>query len=132
MISEKNYKALLSTLHKDIHDSARSAAQAVMGKVGYSYYPMSEKFTPEQIAAFEKMRQIPGVQSALEAIITKASTSAIHTFLAYIDGIGDPDVFGSDWTGVALVDLDPASEYSSYLGELFYEYDEAWRENTSS
>src|SRR5262245_5037225 len=103
-----------------------------MGKVEYLYSLMSEKFTPEQIAAFEKMRQIPGVQSALEAIMTKASTSAIHTFLAYIDGIGDPDVFGSEWTGVALVDLGPESEYSSYLGELFYEYKEAWRENASS
>src|SRR5215831_10374032 len=132
MISEQNYRALLSTLHKDIHDSACSAAKAAMGKAEYLYSPMSEKFTPEQIAAFEKMRQIPGAQSALEAIITKASTSAIHTFLAYIDAIGDPGVFGSDWTGVALVDLDSVDEYSSYLGELFYEYDEAWRENTSS
>lgn len=126
MISEKNYKALLSTLHKDIHDSARSAANAAMGKVEYLYHPMSEKFTPEQIAAFEKMRQIPGVQSALEAIITKASTYAIYSLLAYIDGIGDPDVFGSDWTGVALVDLGPMDEYSSYLAEIFLEYDRAW------
>ena len=126
MISEKNYKALLSTLHKDIHDSARTAARAAMGNAEYLYSPMSEQFTPEQITAFEKMRQIPGAQSALEVIIAKASGSVIHTLLAYIDGIGDPDVFGLDWTGVALVDLDSASEYSSYLAELFYEYDQAW------
>ena len=133
MISEQNYKALLSTLHKDIHDYALSAATAVMrGNLDHFHYPGYTAFTQEQIAALDKMRQIPGVQSALERIIVQASSSAIHTLLAYIDGIGDPDVFGSRWTGVALVDLDPASEDSSYLAELFYEYHSAWLDTQKS
>jgi hypothetical protein len=129
-LSEPNRKALLVSLHDDIHKAARQLARIVLeGKLDRVNYPPNLQFSPEEVTALSKIGEIPGIQSALEKIFADAAASVIFGFLNYIDGTGDPALAASGWTEVDLVDRDHAADGGEvFLHTAFYDTYWNWRD----
>jgi hypothetical protein len=132
-LSEQNRRTLLTTLHRDIHQHARDSARAALqGKLEYFTYPPNVAFSTEEATALSKLREVSGIQPALEKVIADAAASVLFHFFNYVDGTGDPAVKNSEWTGVSLVDLDPTKAEDPFLHETFFDFYWAWHDAQST
>ena len=129
-LSASNRKALLMSLHDDIHKAAQHSARIVLqGKLDRVSYPPNLEFNPEEVTALSKIGEIPGIQSALEKIFADAAASVIFSFLNYIDGTGDPALAASGWSEVDLVDRNHSSDGGEvFLHTAFYDTYWNWRD----
>lgn len=122
-LSDYNKKTLLVQLHKDIDEiSTKIAKNLSKGKCDDIIYPPAPnaQLSEEEKAAVKKIKNIPGIESALKKIIRDSHSYPLFNLFNFIDGTGDPA--GDKWTGVSLLDLNiDDDEGKEFLHDGFFE-----------
>jgi hypothetical protein len=126
---------LMLQINEDIHDSSTALVKKAIEdssdkELLYPPKPDGE-FTQNDIEVIKKIKEIPGIQSVLEKIVSDASASVIFKLLNYLDRTGDPSPQFGEWAGVALVDMPDDDSYEGPVSmnhDVFYEAYWDWKE----
>jgi hypothetical protein len=110
MLSDEQFAALMTDVHREI-DQAADEAIAALGADGRAdlVYPPGMALSDEEQRALAAVEPSP----ALRKLIADAAAKPLFRLFAMLDGIGDPEGIDGDWPVWELVE--------SEEGELFYE-----------
>jgi hypothetical protein len=110
VLSDEQFAALITEVHKEIEEAAETAVTA-LGADGAPdlVYP------PGVTLSDEERQALAGVEpsAAIRKLIADAAARPMFRLFAMLDGLGDPDSYDGYWPVWELVE--------SENGELFYE-----------
>ncbi|MFD2967752.1 hypothetical protein [Sphingobacterium bambusae] len=131
-LSNNNAKTLLLDTHQDIEEYADTLVTNILDKREFNFltYPPNCGLTELEIEELKKLDNNENLKNALRKVIADNSAGIVFNMLNLFDGTGFPKNDNEDWTGLKVIDEEPAKKsepVDDWLHDKFYETYWDWK-----
>lgn len=131
-LSNNNAKTLLLDTHQDIEEYADTLVTNILDKREFNFltYPPNCGLTELEIEELKKLDNNENLKNALRKVIADNSAGIVFNMLNLFDGTGFPKNDNEDWTGLKVIDEEPAKNsepVDDWLHDKFYETYWDWK-----